>query len=74
VALSATFDNSLTELAMSNLECLTKYNKIPTLDQNFVCCSIVINMSSLSGQFTIDLGGAGVSKSLSDSTNASNFC
>jgi hypothetical protein len=60
VAPSATLYNFLTELAMSNLECMTRYNNIPTPDLNFVCCSNGINVSYLSGQFTIVLDGAGV--------------
>jgi hypothetical protein len=57
---SATPDNSLTEFAMSNLECLTRYSSMPTQDLNLVCSSAVINVSFLSGRFTIDLGGAEV--------------
>jgi hypothetical protein len=60
VAPSTTLDDYLTELAMSNLECLTRYSSMPTPDINLVCSSAGINVSSLSGRFTIDHGGGGV--------------
>jgi hypothetical protein len=73
VAPFETFDSSLTGFEMSRRECVTKYNRIPNPDLNFVCWSGDSKVSSLPERLKMVRGGAGVSKSFNDSTSAPNY-
>jgi hypothetical protein len=53
-------DNSRTAFAMSNLECLTRYNNIPTPDLYFVWSVADIRTSPCCRLQMIDFGEAGV--------------